>query len=120
MSEFPKRVIMDLDGTICTWIDNKSYHLVQPRQPIIDMVNKLYDRGCEIIIFTARGMNTYKWNAELCDEKYRDMTEDWLDNHGVKYTELIFGKPPGDLYVDDKGLNPDEFASRDIEDIFVR
>ena len=40
-----------------------------------------------------------------------DRIEDYqeLKEWGCKYHELIMGKPHADLFIDDKGINSDEF-----------
>ena len=38
-----------------------------------------------------------------------ETTSDWLKNNGVKYHRLMFGKPNGDYYIDDKNLSIKEF-----------
>jgi len=38
-----------------------------------------------------------------------DLTKQQLEEWGVKYHELIMGKPHADYFIDDKGVNADEF-----------
>ncbi len=38
-----------------------------------------------------------------------DLTKQQLDDWGCKYNELIMGKPHADLFIDDKGINCDDF-----------
>ena len=45
-------------------------------------------------------------------EKYHDLTKRWMDQHGVKYDAIVFGKPNADYYVDDKNMSIDEFIKR--------
>lgn len=105
----PKVAVVDLDGTLCDQRDINSYHLAQPNIDRIETVNALYDAGWQIIIHTARGMNTFFGDGYKCDHYLRGLTERWLKENGVKYSCLVFGKPPGDIYVDDKGMGADEF-----------
>ena len=35
-----------------------------------------------------------------------------MEKHGVKYDELIFGKPLADMYIDDKCMNVDQFLEQ--------
>ena len=65
------------------------------------MVNKLFDGENHIKIYTARGMTT---KIDYCS-----MVEWQLGDWGIKYHELIMGKPAADVYVDDKGVNAREF-----------
>ncbi len=86
----------DIDGTICTNTDG-AYEEAQPYSERIEKLNQLYDAGNEIIIFTARGSKTgINW-AEL--------TKKQLELWGVKYHELIFGKPYADVFIDDRAVN---------------
>ncbi len=103
------RIVVDLDGTLCSQERTGSYHLAKPRQDVIDHVNRLWLAGHEIVIFTARGMETCAGNVELVVKNYAKMTEEWLKKHRVLYSELLFGKPAGDLYVDDKSVTPEKF-----------
>ncbi len=93
---------IDVDGTICTKTEDSSYPNAQPQQLVIDKVNKLYDEGHTIKIFTARGGTTGK--------DWTELTKEQLEKWGVKHHELIMGKPAADFYIDDKGLNPGEFV----------
>jgi uncharacterized HAD superfamily protein len=94
-----KQVIaVDLDGTLCAAVDNwTQYHTAKPIQQVIDVVNKLYKEGNDIIIYTARPWNDY------------NLTEIWLKKHKVKYTRLVCGKIPAAFYVCDRTLSPQEF-----------
>ena len=38
-----------------------------------------------------------------------DLTKQQLDDWGCKYNELIMGKPHADLFIDDKGINCNDF-----------
>lgn len=88
------RFVFDIDGVIARIQKNLDYALSEPNMEMIHVVNKLYDMGNEIILFTARGYVTGKdWSST---------TEEQMKRWGVKYHELKFGKPNGDFYVDDK------------------
>jgi hypothetical protein len=45
-------------------------------------------------------------------KKYYSLTEAQLKLWNVKYHNLILGKPSGDYYIDDKGINDNEFFKR--------
>lgn len=88
-------LIFDIDGTICT--QEKDYAQAQPIQEVIDKLNKKYEAGYEIVLFTARGTETgIDWS---------EITAQQLDKWGVHYHTLMFGKPAGLVYIDDKGIN---------------
>jgi hypothetical protein len=52
------RYVIDIDGTICT-SSNGNYTLAKPLKKRIKKINLLYDNGNDIILYTARGMNTF-------------------------------------------------------------
>lgn len=88
-------LIFDIDGTICT--QESDYSQAKPIQEVIDKLNKKYNEGYKIVLFTARGTETgIDWSA---------VTTAQLDQWGVHYHDLIFGKPAGLKYIDDKGIN---------------
>lgn len=89
--------VFDIDGVIAKIQKDLDYALSEPNQRMVDIINKLYDYGNKIVLFTARGYVTGKdWST---------VTEDQMKRCGVKYHELKFGKPNADYYVDDKMLS---------------
>lgn len=112
MSKSRGCIVVDIDGTICENTNGTNYSNPEPKWEIIRKVNQLWKDGWEIVFFTARGMNTYNGDVKIIEDKYRDITEKWLNDKGVLYNKLIFGKPSADFYVDDKAINPNEFTSR--------
>ena len=105
------RYVIDIDGTICTpgLTDKKRYTGATPIQDRIDRINKLYDEGHTIVYLTARGMGRHKNNADLARKEFYEFTEIQLSLWGCKYHELFLGKPSGDYYIDDKGVNSNDF-----------
>jgi len=105
-----KRIyIFDIDETVCDSIkkDHRNYFIdnLVPRKDMIDIINKLHDKGHRIIFITGRGATTgIDWRAE---------TKKQLKAWGVKYYDLRFIKKPLDyLYVDDKACSPKEFLEK--------
>ena len=98
----------DLDGTICDTplrpSDLKPGYLEATPFPfMVEQVNRLYDEGNHIIIMTARGRGSgIDWT---------EWTTKQLDMWGVKYHELepMFHKPTADIFIDDKGINVEEW-----------
>jgi len=89
-----KRLIVDIDGTICT--QEKDYKDAKPIKERIAHINSLFDAGWEVVYFTARGTETgIDWTNTTMKQ-----FEEW----GVDWTDLIFGKPAGDWYIDDKAF----------------
>lgn len=89
------KYVIDIDGTICTV--EKNYQEAKSLSHRIQRVNELFDEGHHICLFTARGTES--------GIDWRPLTEQQLKVWGVKYDSLQFGKPSGDFYIDDKGLN---------------
>ena len=86
------RLIIDMDGTICTEEKTYSRSLAKPKDGMVESINQLYDNGHTIIIYSARTWMEY------------EMTVAWLDNYGVKYHQLVMGKPVGDYWIDDRAI----------------
>ena len=108
------RYCIDIDGTICSPTVGRDYHKAEPWQDRIKVLNKLYDEGNHIIYFTARAMGRFSGHSHyIASEKAKevlfDLTKQQLNDWGVKYHELIMGKPHADLFIDDKGINCDDF-----------
>ena len=94
---------VDIDGVIATITPNNDYCVAGPRRRTIAAINRLFDDGHRIILFTARGTVT--------GIDWREETERQLREWGVRHHELHFGKPAADYYVDDRNLSIEEFES---------
>jgi capsule biosynthesis phosphatase len=102
MDESIKRIIVDCDGVIAGKSHGGDYSKSSPLEHGIKQVNKLYDMGYEVVLYTARYGDRENGNMHMQYEKgYREWT-DWLDKHDVKYHHAFMGKPAGVLYIDDK------------------
>jgi len=97
------RVVVDLDNTLVTL--NENYSNVQPVSHIVNFVRHLKSQGHEVIIHTARGMVSSSGNVGKLVKNIGRLTLDSLDSLDIPYDEIVFGKPYGDLYIDDKGFN---------------
>ena len=102
--------VVDIDGTICTPgpTEEMRYEQAMPIQSRIDKINKLYDEGHIIVYLTARGMGRYNI-VDLATKEFYEFTEIQLSLWGCKYHQLFLGKPAGDYYIDDKGINDNDF-----------
>tara|TARA_R110000824_G_scaffold91123_1_gene222002 strand:- start:390 stop:728 length:339 start_codon:yes stop_codon:yes gene_type:complete len=100
--------VFDIDGTICI-TKNGDYNNSIPIPERIKKINELFNLGHIINFHTARGMRTFKNDAEEVHKKYYQLTYDQLIDWGVKFNSLFMGKPSGDLYVDDKATTDEEF-----------
>lgn len=97
-----KRFVFDIDGVIATVVRDMNYATAGPMESNIAIVNRLYDQGNTIILFTARGtMTGIDWSAVTAEQMRR-----W----GVKHHELKFGKPAADYYVDDRMVSLGDLA----------
>jgi trehalose-6-phosphatase len=96
-----KTYCFDLDGTLCSITENQEYYKAVPYNEMINIVNKLYNEGNSIKIYTARGM--------LNGKDFKKLTKNQVNEWGIKYHQLIMNKPSADLYIDDKGCTPNEF-----------
>ncbi len=96
------RIVIDLDGTICNIRkENETYAQVSVIPGAVETLHALKREGHYLIIHTARHMKTCNGDVKKVIEKMEAITKNWLAQHGIPYDELIFGKPHGDLYIDD-------------------
>jgi capsule biosynthesis phosphatase len=101
------RYVFDLDNTLVTYpVIPKDYSTVKPINKMINLVRKLKDDGHTIIIYTARRMQTHGHNIGSVIKDIGKITFATLDKFEIPYDELIFGKPLGDIYIDDRSYNP--------------
>ena len=101
------RICFDLDNTLVTFPQTPNdYSTVLPIHNTIGAARQLKARGHEIIIYTARRMKTHKNNVGAVVADIAAQTIRTLDEFGIPYDELIFGKPMADIYVDDRAANP--------------
>ncbi len=92
-----RRFVFDIDGVIARLQKDNNYALAEPNTEMIQLINKLYDMGNQIILHTARGYVTgIDWH---------EVTLRQLEAWKLKYHELHFGKPNADYYVDDKMMD---------------
>ena len=114
-----KRIIMDLDETICS---TEAANYVEST-PNVEVIKRLWDYkalGFEIVISTSRNMRTYSGNVGKITANTLPIIIDWLNRHDVPYDEIYVGKPwcgHEGFYVDDKSIRPDEFAKLSYEEI---
>ena len=89
--------IFDIDGTIADTPHNR-YSKAIPDEAMITLVNKLYDEGNFILIFTSRGTTS--------GMNHKHLTKKQLERWGVRYHKLMFGK-----IISDKCITPEEFLN---------
>lgn len=114
------RIVVDLDGTICPIKkDGQSYADLIPLPGAADRLKKWRQAGHYIIIQTARNMATQQSNLGKVVKNIGKITLDWLQIHGLEYDEIYFGKPNGEVYIDDRAMRFDgsweSFSDDDLE-----
>ena len=100
--------VFDIDGTICSNTGG-NYGFAVPYLKRIKKINSLYDDGHTIIFQTARGMGRSNNNIKFACDNFYEVTRKQLEGWGVKFHRLFLGKPAGDIYIDDKGENDNDF-----------
>lgn len=100
-AQYSKIIYVDIDNTI-TITDDMNYVGAVPIQSRIDKINRLYDEGCNYIVYwTARGTcSGIDWTS---------ITTDQLNEWGCRYHKLVMKKPYYDLFIDDKNINSETF-----------
>lgn len=105
---------VDLDDTLCVrpkeveTLGVNKYNYCTPIHNNIEKINKLYDGGHHIIIYTARGMSHFKGNISLVYSNLYELTKKQLQVWNVKHHQLVMGKLHYDMLIDDKCLRPEE------------
>jgi len=106
-----KVVLVDIDETICFYLDKRRYDLAVPSNENIKKINNLYDEGWHVVYWTARGGSEKSKKEGNC---YYDFTWKQLESWGCKFHDLSTGtkggyiKPPYDLVIDDKAKRIEE------------
>ena len=74
-------LFVDIDGTIIKYrkFSELSTSVLTPIQDVIDFVNNSYDKGCHIVITTAR------------PQTFELFTKQELEKLGVKYHQMLMG-----------------------------
>ena len=80
-----KIFIIDIDGTVCEDVLNEEgserMANAKPYPDVIKQIGRWFDEGHLICFFTAR------------TNEHKSVTEEWLKRNGVKYHQIIYGKP---------------------------
>lgn len=102
------KIYVDIDETICFYSGERKYPDAKPMPERILKINSLYDKGHEIVYYTARGATSgLDWN---------ELTANQLKEWGCKYHRLSVGeKPDYDLFICDKAVTSDMFFSPIVE-----
>ena len=97
------RYCFDIDGTICT--TDCHYKDSEPYHSVIDWINKKYDEGHQITLFTSRGTSS--------GEDWFSFTLQQVKDWGIKFHSLKLGKPAYDLFIDDRAINNEEWYKKE-------
>ena len=106
-------LVFDIDDTICN-NKNRDYENAIPFIDVIKKINDLHRQGAKITLYTSRGMVSCNGDIEKIIKKNKSILETWLSKNQVEYDELVFGKPLGDMYIDDKAMNVREFLKEEF------
>ena len=105
----------DLDDTLCYRDSNlehlgpEKYKFCKPIPHMIDIINKLFDEGHTIYIYTARGMSQFNGDLVKVYNNLYVLTIESLKEWGVNHHGLIMGKLHYDYLIDDKVINVVDF-----------
>ena len=99
-----KIICFDIDNVICKTNATNDYSKSVPIKKNIKVINEAYNKGFNIILYTARYMGRYNGNVSKVKKHIKPFTLKQLKKWGVKYHKIYFGKPSFDLFIDDKSL----------------
>ena len=99
------RICIDLDGTICEYqVTTGDYATVRPLPQAAETIRQWRASGHYIILSTARHMKTCGGNVGQVVARQGRVLFSWLEEHGIEYDEIHFGKPTADPYLDDNAM----------------
>ena len=88
------RIVCDIDGIIAGKTPNNDYSKAFPIEKNIKILKAIAEKGNEIVLHTARGYAT--------GIDWKSTTKKQMDDWKVPYTQIVYGKPNADFYIDDK------------------
>ena len=101
------RIVVDLDNTLVTYPKKYGdYSTSIPQANIADWIRDKSDKGAEIIVSTARRMQTYRNSIGEVTANIGLLTLQSIKDLGLSEAEIHLGKPHGDIYIDDRAVNP--------------
>lgn len=101
------RIVVDLDNTLVTNpVIAGDYSTSEVQVPIVEWIRDKSQKGAEIIVSTARKMKSSQNNVNRLTSKYgADIIAD-IKSLNLDEDEINLGKPLGDIYIDDRAINP--------------
>lgn len=109
----------DIDNTICK-TRKSEYSKSIPIKKNIKTINKLFDEGHYIKIFTSRYMGRTNSNTKKAYKLGYLKTSNQLKKWNLKYHELILGKPRYDVIIDDKSIDYNKNWSKKIHTEYLK
>jgi len=113
---YDKSLVFDLDDTLSfadiSIEDSRTrYGSTVPNSPIVEKLRECHKNGWYITILTARHMRSALNDVDICFNKLGQITVDWLDRNDIPFDQLMFGKPYGMWYIDDKAMTLEGFQN---------
>ena len=115
-----QKIIIDLDNTLTFDSHKLSYENRLPRMDVVSKLREYKNLGFEVVIHSARNMNTYAGNLGKINIHTLPQILAWLELNQIPFDEVLVGKPwcgKGGLYVDDRAIRPNEFVELSIGQI---
>ena len=107
-----KILTFDVDGVVANTKGN-DYKNSVPFEFAIKHINKAYDLGYTILLFTARYGSRCKGNIhEIYNKGFLELKE-WCDKHGIKYDNIYLSKPVSSLFIDDRAVKVESLKGED-------
>ncbi|MGE4158107.1 MAG: hypothetical protein AB7F75_03295 [Planctomycetota bacterium] len=98
--------VVDVDGLLAELVPGNDYSKSRPLKENVAKLQKLYDAGHKIVLFTARGSGSGRdWS-----EATRKQMKEW----GIPHHDLRFGKPAADWYIDDRLISLDDAVKLEV------
>lgn len=107
-------IVFDVDGTICPHKQkDQTYDQLVPFHDVVTKMWELRDIGFDIILDTARNMQTYDGNIGRINAYTLPELVAWLKMWDIPYDEIHIGKawPKMGYVIDDRAIRPTEFLS---------
>ncbi len=99
MKKRRKKITVDFDGTIT---DDVFPDVGNPKDGVIEALQRLSEAGFEIIIHTCRTGSYFKG---MLDEDQFDRVRDYLEYYDIPFDQIwVPDKPIASAYIDDKGI----------------
>jgi hypothetical protein len=101
------KVVVDLDNTLVSYPTKyKDYSSCKEKKNITDWIRHISSEGAEVIIATARRMETNNNYIGKMIKNDGIQTLNHIESLHLGENEIHLGKPLGDIYLDDRAINP--------------